>query len=196
LKKLSTFDLMEGALLMVGVLLIIADSQYDLQWLMMPGILLIGSAFIMEGAGNLLLYRSGIIGKMTVAEEYSGFARLLWTYTFILAGLLLILVAMLLVLGLSDALLAFLSRRPGPAFIGASLFCIFIGTSRILGRAEWVGSDKFLLRSLPSRVGGVIILTLGIALLLVGLYEVAFPKAFDELFMKIFRQISLSAPLY
>jgi hypothetical protein len=154
-------------------------------------LLLIGIALLMEGFDGIWLFRSGVIGKWTGANDYTGLARLLWTYTFILVGFLLELVAVLLILGLSDTLLGYLSRRPGSVFLVISLFCIFVGTARILGKSWSSGSRKLFLRTLPARMGGVVILIIGIALLLIGLYEITSPKAFDELFVKIFGQISL-----
>jgi hypothetical protein len=191
MNKFSKLDIVEGSLAIVGSLLIFLDIRYTLQWLLGPGILCIGCALLMEGFDGIWLFRSGVIGKWTGANAYTGIARMLWTYTFILLGFLLNLVALLLILGLSDALLNYLSRHPGPVFLVISLLCIFIGTARILGKVWSTSSRKYFLRSLPARIGGVLIVIVGIAFLLIGLYEIAFPTTLDDLLMKIFGQISL-----
>jgi hypothetical protein len=189
MNKFSKLDIVEGVLAFLGIALIFLDIRYDIQWLLGPGTLCIGIALLMEGFDGIWLFRSGVIGKWTGAYAYTGLARMLWTYTFILFGFLLNFVALILILGLSDAMLSYLSRHPGPIFLVVSLFCIFVGTARILGKVWSTGSRKYFLQSLPARIGGVLIVIVGIAFLLIGLYEIAFPTALDELLVKIFGQI-------
>jgi hypothetical protein len=190
-KKIGSLDIVEKLLLFAGVVLILLDYQYGLRWLTSPGLLSIAAALVMEGFANLMSHQSGLIGRITHIDAYPGFARLLWIYTVFLGGLVLAFIAVLLLFDLSETLIEFLSRRPSPAFIVLSLFCLFVGGARILGRADWRGSYKSFFLGLPGRFGGVLLFALGIVLLTLGIFELASPQGFDELLARFLGDVSL-----
>lgn len=123
---------------------------------------------------------------------YEGLAAVPFGLAWIVAGLTLAAgAAGFLVAGGALALRASLLERPGLALVPAGAFLLTQGLGFTIGFARRGGSrgeriGRWLLE-LPARLGGLVLVLLGTALLAAGLHEWAMPAAFDAAIAELAR---------
>lgn len=142
---------------------------------------------ILGGAGFVLFGLSDIshglarhrVERDVDARTFIGLGDLLWGALQVLVGFVLFGGALVLWMHLDEPLLGFLGRRPGPALLVAGLAFITYGLSNFLRSIQEESTLKQFVSILPHRMFQLIVTTLGAMLLLVGLWELVTPAAFD-----------------
>ncbi|MEJ2589917.1 MAG: hypothetical protein P8178_00710 [Candidatus Thiodiazotropha sp.] len=163
--------------LLAGVLLFFLDERYA--WpLMGPGGMLVGAAFLIAGLDTMLRKRhdAGRQGSRTV---YRGAGAIFWGLAFLLIGFGAVAVGLVVTLGRSDAMLALIQQRPGVPMLWGGLLCfaIGVGLSAPWRRGDGSAPPQFVL--LPGRIGGSLLILLGLFVIALGGYEMLFPQDFD-----------------
>lgn len=117
---------------------------------------------------------------------FRGTAAVLKGTVFILLGVAGLAAALTWTLEMEQAALHHLTRRPGLALLGVGALLASWGSARILGAVEWRASLGDILRTLPERYSGLLMVILGLGAASVGLWEILDPAAFDRLIAGIF----------
>lgn len=117
---------------------------------------------------------------------FRGTAAVLKGAVFILLGISGLTAVLVRAAGREQAVLEHFLRRPGLALLGAGTLLISWGSARILGAVEWRASFGDLVRSLPERYSGLLMVLLGLGAASVGLWESIDPTAFDRLMAGLF----------
>lgn len=112
---------------------------------------------------------------------FRGTAAVLKGAVFIVLGVAGLAAALTWTLGMEQAALHYLARRPGLALLGAGALLAGWGSARVLGAVEWRASPGEFLRTLPERYSGVLMILLGVGAAGIGLWEILDPSAFDRL---------------
>lgn len=165
-----------------GVLLLIAAHRFGAPQLTGPGLLLFGVGVFAAGMAAITqrytLHRIEATHRATIFE---GGAAVLIGLALLVFAIGLAVAGFGFMLGAEDRLLALLGRRPGSALIAAGCAIASFGGSRVLGARSWRGSAGRFLASVPARIGGFVLVVVGLGLMAAGVLEVAAPTVFDEL---------------
>jgi hypothetical protein len=179
----------------VGLLLLIAAHHLELPILIGPGLLLFAAGVFAAGL-------HAIIGRYVVERRdqlpgsyvFHGAAAILIGVVVLVAAAAFAVAGIAFLIGREHAVFEFLLDRPGPALFAAGLAAGAAGAARILGAQEWKGSLTTFLMHLPERIGGVMLLALGMALLAVGAFEIVAPEAFDALLDSLLEPLNSAVP--
>ena len=173
----GTLRLLSLLSLLAGALLFFLDEHFA--WpLMGPGGMLVGGAFLIAGLDSMLRkkHHTGQRGSRTV---YQGAGAIFWGLAFLLIGFGALAAGLVVTLGRSDAMLALIQERPGIPMLWGGLLCFTIGVGL---SAPWRRGDgsvppQFVL--LPGRIGGSLLILLGLFVIALGAYEMLFPQDFE-----------------
>lgn len=181
--------------LIAGALLLFLDQR--MAWpLMGPGGVLIGVASLLAGLDSLLRRRS-VSGERQASARtvYHGAGALFWGLALLLVGFGMVAAGVVVSLGRSDAVLALIRERPGIPMLwgGLLLFSIGAGVSAPWRRADGSALPGIVL--LPGRIGGSLLILLGLFVIALGGYEMLFPEDFDAAVQAVLNTIPQSPSL-
>lgn len=193
--RFDTLRIVALLCLLAGALLFFLEGKFSLPT-MGPGAMLIGCAFLLGGIDSVLRQRH-VSGESQGFSKvvYTGAGALFWGLAFILIGLAVMTAGLVETIGLSDAALSLLRQRPGFAMLWGGLLLVAIGMGL---SAKWrrVGGDappSFTL--LPARIGGSLLILLGLFILALGSYEILFPADFDAALQALIEAVPKPPPL-
>jgi hypothetical protein len=125
--------------------------------------------------------------------SYRGLAAVMDGIFLVFVGLVVFIAGVIAVAGWQDKALAYLSEHPGIALAVGGLMLGVYGFTRIFGTQESKNSVFSFLGSVPARIFGVVFLLIGLAMVLLGGFEILSPDGFDQ-FIERVRTGSLSVP--
>ncbi len=111
---------------------------------------------------------------------FRGAAAILKGAAFILLGAAGFVAVLIVAAGQEQDALRLALRRPGLVLFGAGALLAGWGSARVLGAVEWRASWWELVRTLPERYSGLLMILAGLGAAGVGLWEILDPVAFDE----------------
>ena len=183
--RLLTF--LEYAAILVGAIAIFAGDHYALAKGVHLGILLIGVGLAVGGIESLYLRRMSLRFSEDAAEGYSGFPALVWGTMLLLAGAALIGYEYLVDDGLWPRVEQFLKQYPGIMYVVAGLFLagfsVLLFTDTNANRKLW----QTLVLRVPRVIFAVLVLTLGIAAMASGAWQIIDPQGFARVEREIRR---------
>ena len=178
LNRMLTF--LEYVVILVGAIAIFAGQHFALAKGIHLGILLIGAGLAAGGIESLYSRRMSLRFSEDAAEGYSGFPALVWGTMLLLAGAALVGYAYLLDVGLWPRAERLLKQNPAIVYIVAGLFLagfsVLLFTDTNANRKLW---QTILLR-VPRVVVAVLVLTLGIAAITAGAWQIVDPQGFAQ----------------
>ena len=177
--RLLTF--LEYAAIVLGAIAIYAGGHYALAKGVHLGILLIGAGVAVGGIESLYSRRMSLRFSEDAAEGYSGFPALVWGLMLLLAGAALIAYASLLDVGAWPRAERLLKQNPAILYIVAGFFLagfsVLLFTDTNANRKLW----QTLLLRVPRVIVAVLVLTLGIAAIAGGAWQIADPKGYADI---------------
>lgn len=169
--RLLTF--LEYAAIVVGAIAIYAGGHYALAKGVHLGIFLIGVGLAVAAIESLYSLRMSLRFSEDAAEGYSGFPAIVWGMMLLLVGGALIGYAYLLDVGLWPRAERILKQNPAIEYIVAGLFLagfsVLLFTDTNANRKLW----QTLLLRVPRVIVAVLALTLGIAAITGGAWQIA-----------------------
>lgn len=183
---------LEIGLFIGGIVLWGLSSEFEIIWMNTLGVALVGSALMLGGVmamatGELALWR----GRYGITRDQGLTARLFGMFLTLIGGALSAYVLASL-LGLEQRIGAFLADRPGYAMLPLGVVLTALGAANLSGAWNRRGSFFGVFQSLKNWLGGGLLLCLGLSLVVVGLYEVLAPEAFDNLLESFLGPLSFS----
>jgi hypothetical protein len=176
--RLLTF--LEYAAIVVGAIAILAGGNYALAKGVHLGVLLIGVGLAVGGIESLYSRRMSLRISEDAAEGYSGFPALVWGTMLLLAGAALIGYAYLVDVGLWPRAERLLKQNPGIVYLVAGLFLagfsVLLFTDTNANRKLW----QTLLLRVPRIIVAVLVLTLGIAAMASGAWQIVDPQGYAQ----------------
>ncbi len=176
--RLLTF--LEYAAIVVGAIAIYAGGHYALSKGIHLGIFLIGAALAVGGIESLYSRRMSLRLSEDAAEGYSGFPALVWGTMLLLAGAAIVGYAYLLDAGLWPRAERLLKQNPAIVYFVAGLFLagfsVLLFTDTNANRKLW----QTLLLRVPRVIVAVLVLTLGIAAITAGAWQIVDPKGYTQ----------------
>lgn len=188
---MHAFTFLQIGLGAAGLLAVWAGQEFSRPPLVALGMVLLAGWLITIGIAAIRR-REYQTARMNVNPPYGGpvtfrgTAAVLKGAVFIVLGVGGFAATSLWALGMGEAALGYLVRRPGVALLGAGALLAGWGSARILGAVEWRTSSAEFLRTLPERYSGLLMVLLGLGAAAVGLWEILDPTAFDRLMAGIF----------
>ena len=174
----------------LGALSLIGGDRLAIPFLSQLGVLMLGGAFIGLGLDSIVTrsHTTGSGGRYA-ADIYAGIHSVLWGGAFILIGIGVWVVGAIWSLGLGQATVDFLKRRPGLMITYMGLVFLLIGLAQTgrWRRFIWRGPHPVVM--LPRRIGGALLAVVSVAIIAVGMFEVLFPSAFDAICLRLWEAI-------
>jgi hypothetical protein len=177
---MPAISIVQFALVALAVLAVWGGLRSDTPALIHAGILLVGASLAATGLYSAFTGRAHDYRRGYGWEMRHGLGARLEGLALAVAGGALGLVAVLLLLGLGEAVRDLGLRRPSFVAIPVSLALMLYGAGMVVGPNEWrllAGWEQAL--TLPARLAGAALAGLGIAALGLGLFEFASPASFD-----------------
>lgn len=171
---------------MAGLALVIIGAEFEASVLIGFGLLVLAAAAIGNGVMQVrtreFMFQPPAY-RIAVLERWEGPSAVFFGYAFIVAGAWIGAAALAHLGGLdADALGALLLARPGLVLAPLGLFLLAVGAGYVAGFQDGHTPARGALwncvMSLPNRMGGVILLALGAAAFIVGLFELLEPAHF------------------
>ena len=176
--RLLTF--LEYATIVVGAIAIYAGRHYALEKGVHLGILLIGAGLAVGGIESLYSRRMSLRFSEDAAEGYSGIPALVWGTMLLLVGAAFIGWAYLLDVGLWPRAERLVKQNPAIVYIVAGLFLagfsVLLFTDTNANRKLW----QTLLLRVPRVIVAVLVLTLGIAAMASGAWQIVDPPGYVQ----------------
>ena len=164
-----------------GLLLLIAAERFGRHELIGPGLLLFAVGALAAGVNAIVSrYTYERSDATHRSQTFEGPAAVLIGLVLVILGTALAAAGVSFVLGAEAGLYAFLLERPGFALVPLGLMFAAGGGARVIGARNWRGSAKRFLASIPERIGGSMLLLIGLALLAIGAFEIVMPDGFDD----------------
>ena len=177
--RLLTF--LEYAAIVAGAIAIFAGGHYALEKGVQLGILLMGVGLAAGGIESLVSRRMSLRFSEDAAEGYSGFPALVWGTMLLLVGAALIGYEYLIDNGLWPLAERLLKQYPGIVYLVAGLFLagfsVLLFTDTNANRKLW----QTLLLRVPRVIVAVLVLTLGIAALASGAWQIVDPQGYAQI---------------
>ncbi len=159
-----------------------------------PGMVLLGVALLLGGLDSVLR-REHTTGRDSARIDYRGTAARAWGVAFLLAGLAVVVAGVVVLAGAGEDAARLLGRRPGIALVPAGLFLLAVGRGMTGSWRRATGEEPPRYVLMPGRIGGVLVMLVGLAVLLAGLSELVAPAWFDGLVDRIGHSLpSVPAP--
>jgi len=176
--RLLTF--LEYAAIVAGAIAIYAGRHFALAKGAHLGIFVIGAGLAVGGIESLYLRRMSLRFSEDAAEGYSGVPALVWGTMLLVAGAALIGYAYLDDIGLWPRAEHLLKQNPGIVYLVAGLFLagfsVLLFTDTNLNRKLW----QTLLLRVPRVIVAVLVLTLGIAVMASGIWQIVDPQGYAQ----------------
>jgi hypothetical protein len=174
-------DYFQIATFALGVLFLIVGGNFERDALMTIGLILGAASLTSGGVNALLTRRTGFWGRITRSEGYRGPPAVFLGVAFLVAGAWLLYLSAARLLGFYPWLAEVLLDRPGVLLLSISVFVLGISLSRLTAWWERPGSGWQIVGRALYHFLDLIILLLGLVTMAVGLLEIFFPTAFDQL---------------
>ena len=164
----------------IAVLALLAWGEYERDWMLTTAFITSGVG-LLAGAVEIVLAQRGqpLKGVGRWYEEW-GIALYPWSFVLLFIGLGLLSVGVVRALGMSASFSSYLSRRPGVALIVGGLIMASSGAATVIGPISWRDSPWDLLLRLPARLLGGLMVIVGLAAVILGLFESVSPLGFDQ----------------
>jgi hypothetical protein len=127
--------------------------------------------------------------------SYRGLAAVMDGIFLTFIGLVVFIAGVIALAGWRDKALVYFSEHPGMALVVGGLMLGAYGFTQIFGTPESKSSVFSFLGSVPARIFGVVFLLIGLAMALLGGFEILSPDGFDQLVERLKTQF-LSMPQY
>lgn len=177
-------SLLELLAILAGGLIAYGGWRLSAPWLLNIGLAVTSLGIIAFGVDAMRTREDTYsIGdtEMPQTQTYSGFAAIMSGLLMAMIGFAILVYALIALLGLQDRFLGYVSVHPGIALLFGGIMMVAFSFTLVLGSLEDRRSVWSLLGSLPARVFGLALLLVGIALILLGGFEVVSPVRYDAL---------------
>lgn len=155
------------------------------------GGVLLGAAIGVWGVEALLKRRVDWADEDDDERIYRGTAAALLGGLLVLLGAGIVLGSVVLAAGAEESVFDFIERRPGIAFVTVGTLLGMVGTAKILGYepSPGEGSFSFAAERIMSRIGGVLLVLLGVSLVGLGVWETLSPGSLERVFDRLVASI-------
>jgi hypothetical protein len=145
------------------------------------GILLVGLGAVIMGIYHVARRRYVAIDEIgSVIGTYRGAAVVCQGLSEAFAGVGVLALGLVRVLGQNVAAADWLTRRPWPILVCGSVAALFFGCFMMLGSREQRQSRMWFMMSIPGRLLGLLLVVLALAGLVLGLLDLVAPTQFDR----------------
>jgi hypothetical protein len=176
---LSRLQIIQIALIAVGVVLLIAGANLESNGIINLGLLLGGAGTLSSGIDTLVSNRVSFWSYLFADLYGSGVRAILAGALLVVVGIWLWTLALIRLLGLQQQAGSYLAFHPGVILVNIALL-LFLWAAIVLLRLEgWRASLENVLRAVPLVLGGGFILVAALCLLLIGLYALISPDVFN-----------------
>ena len=185
--RLTAF--LEYALVVIGIIAMIAGKFFALAKALHLGVFLVGAGLALGGIEAIFTRRMAFRPSDDAYENYAGAPAVIVGLMALVVGAGAIASAYLLDMAQWHATVNYLMRRPAPLLAVAGLFLIGIGvlmTFNPQGRHGWVWR---ILVYAPRTALGILVIAAGIAVTGLGAWEWLEPKAFGVFVTKLPRSL-------
>lgn len=171
---------------------------YSLEWPRLAAVGVVGLGLAGIALGQFAIRERRVMfirgGSMTPRAYryflYEGVAAVPFGLAFVIAGVGVIVPAVLAMLGASvDTIRDTVLARPGLVLVPVGVILLFNGAGLVIGfrRVPESAGDRFWLEflHLPALLGGAILVAIGMAAVLIGLFELLVPDTFDRMWERI-----------
>lgn len=170
----------------IAVISLIGGEKLSLPILTTAGIAILGVTAILVGLEGIIKRRIVLGSRYNRygVETYLGLAATAQGMLFLFLGAFFVAVAVVAYLNTGRSLFLYFVRNPGLPLLIFGVGCFLAATVAIFGSVEQKQGAKWiiLLDLLTSRLlPGLILILLGLAATLLGLFEIVAPHAFDQL---------------
>lgn len=172
--------ILEVLLVIGGVLAAYAGDHLSNPALFNAGILTLGAGFALGGMEAIVTRRIGFWSRSIGSTSYRGLAAVFQGAVFLMVGASVMAYALARFLNVEEAAFSLLRNRPGIIFLGLAVVLLGLGSANVLGAMEARGSLWTVLLSLPYRLGGLVLVVLGLIAMVIGLFELFDPDGFDD----------------
>ncbi|MBN1259990.1 MAG: hypothetical protein JXB35_04840 [Anaerolineae bacterium] len=172
----------------LGILAMIGGWQLSLLPLLYLGLMIVGLGMVGMGVKSIIARRVDLSDSDVgygAHTTYLGCTAMLWGISLATAGLALLAVGIVLMLGFGEALLVFVKARPGFLLAALGVFLSAEGATQVLGSREQARGFWSILGSVPGRLGGVLLTLTGLVMLGLGAFEIVAPAGFDALIERV-----------
>ena len=164
----------------VGIIAVIAGNFFALSKGVYLGIFLIGAGIALGGFEAIWTRRMCFRNSEDKWEAYAGTPAMIVGLMALLIGGAIVASAYLLADGLWHSTLHYLARRPAPVLIAAGLLAIGMGVLMMLNPRGRQGVAWTIFVRIPRGTLGIIVITAGIAGVVLGVWEWLQPLAYDR----------------
>lgn len=172
--------LLEYALVVIGIVAVIAGQYFGLPKGVHLGLATIGAGIALGGLEGLFTRSMPFRASDDAYEAYAGAPSMIVGLIALLIGVALIGSAYLLSDGQWHATVQYLKARPAPVLIAAGIFLMGIGTLMMLNPHGRRGPAWLLLLYIPRSLIGLALVAAGLAAIGLGAWEWIDPAAFDR----------------
>ena len=170
---------LEYAAVVVGGLGMLASHTFDLPKGTQVSLCVIGAGIVLGGLESIFTGRSGFRWASESGETYAGPPSVVWGLMLLAVGGAVIGSAYLLAQGSWGAVMDHLARRPGPVLLVGGLLLAGAGFLLMLNpRSHGLAWTLFV--RIPKSVVGVVLLNLGYAGVVLGIWEWLDPRGFEQ----------------
>ena len=163
----------------VGILALLAWGEYERAWMLTTALLSSGCGLIAGALEVVLAQRGQPLEGIGRWQAGLGIALYPWAFVALILGLGFLVSGTIRLLGLSPSFSAYLARHPGPALVTGSLLLASAGIAMLIDPSRSQRSLLDILAQLPARLFGLVLITAGLAALLLGAFEWISPSGFD-----------------
>jgi hypothetical protein len=190
---MTVLKTIEIILIILGLLFAFVGYQFSIPILLQAGIACFGLGMIVIGWQGILTRHMVLRRRRRgTRRTYTGVAAIFQGIQFNFSGLFLVGIALMMYFNNEQQIALQIARRPGLLLVVFGGVCLmqalitFSGTEEYKqGSQGWVTMNLLVARLLP----GLILVIVGVALSLLGLFEAVAPERFDELGGQLLEQV-------
>lgn len=184
-----------GLVGVAGVLILIFAHRTGRPHLIGPGLILFSAGILAAGVNEILRRYSVERNPETDRRNiFVGTPAVLLGITTVIGGLATGVIGLAFTLGAQERLYRYLLQRPCPALLAVGLAVLTTGAAGVLGAREWRGSARRVVANFPKRIGGAVLVLLGLVLTSAGIFELASPAGFDAAIDGVLAPLRAAAP--
>lgn len=164
----------------IGLVGLILAVNLDQDRFIPPALLILGVGLFTAGVEAAFTHRVGVLTRLGTNRPYWGVAARPWSFFFMLLGAGLAFAGLMTMIGLGENLQAVFLRRPGMVLLSTGSALLAVGVATLIGPPEWRVSLLQILVHIPHRFGGLLMAGVGLGAVVLGVFEIIAPSAFDS----------------
>lgn len=168
-----------------GIVLAGIGSQRSNSFLIGCGVILLGTGLLVGGAKILFRDNIDFWRYKEILMWLRGISFWVWGVIWILGGIWAFVIGLVVLLRKVDLAQAYIFRRPGILILSVGIAIFGKGISNMFEHGGERSSTLDILRRLPRRIGGFMLLLLSIMLIGLGLFEIFAPVKYDIFFSAV-----------